>query len=92
MFSDYIIKSNSIFTSTSDKLLNGFIAVKGNKIVDVNTVDKMEKWVGKNTKIISYKDKLVMPGFCDSHVHLILGALEMISVNVSGSKSEEDKN
>ncbi len=87
---DYILKSNAVFTGATEKLLDGFVAVKENRIVAIDTEKQMEKWIGRNTKIYSYKDKLIMPGFCDSHVHLIFAALRAVSANVITAKSEEE--
>ncbi len=87
---DYILKSNTVFTGANEKLLDGFVAVKENRIAAVGTEEQMQKWMGEKTKIYSYKDKLIMPGFCDSHVHLIFAALRAVSANVITAESEEE--
>ncbi len=57
----------------SDKPFAGFVAVKGNRIAAVGKeMDSISQYAGDDTKIIDAGDRLVMPGFHDSHTHLIL--------------------
>lgn len=90
MKADYILTSNVIFTAVSDEPMDGFVAVKDNVITAVDNREEMEKWIGENTKILEYQDKVVMPGFCDSHIHLFFGALEIDTINVIDAKTQED--
>jgi predicted amidohydrolase YtcJ len=87
---DLILKSKTIFTATAQRPIDGFIAIKGNKILAVGTKDEFNDWRGKNTQIKDFEDQLILPGFCDSHLHLFLGALENDTINVVDSKSEEE--
>ena len=89
MIADLVIKSNIIFDSVSDKPFAGFVAVKGNKIASVGTGDPSQV-IGDDTKVLDYKDKLVMPGFHDSHTHLVLAGMYKTFVNLGEAKSEEE--
>ncbi len=85
-----MIKSKAIFTAAGDQLLDGFVAVSGKRIVAVEGRESMHRWLSAHTEVLDYRDGLVMPGFCDSHAHLFLGALALSSVNVKGAQSEEE--
>lgn len=50
-------------------LKDGFIAVKDGKIIDVDKISKLNGQYKKVKKTINCKDKVVMPGFVDSHTH-----------------------
>ncbi len=47
------------------------VAVRKDKIVAVGTTSKVRRWIGKKTKIVDLKGKTVVPGFTDSHAHII---------------------
>lgn len=53
---------------------NGYVAVLGEKIVSVGTKEEVMAVVdASQAKIIEGKGKVVLPGFVDSHTHLIFG-------------------
>lgn len=91
MIADMIIKGNAIFDSVSDKPFAGFVAVKGNRIAAVGKeMDSISQYAGDDTKIIDAGDRLVMPGFHDSHTHLILAGMYKTYPNLGSARSEEE--
>jgi predicted amidohydrolase YtcJ len=88
MKAEIVLKSNAIFDSINMIPYKGFIAIKGNRILDVGDVENAEQYVGNKTKIYEYKDKLIMPGFHDSHTHLMLAGMESGCINLGDAKSE----
>ncbi|PRQ22857.1 putative formylmethanofuran dehydrogenase, subunit A [Rosa chinensis] len=46
--------------------------------------------VGYGTKELDLKGKIVVPGFIDSHVHLIFGGLQMMRVELHGINSKDE--
>ncbi|MCY6957047.1 guanine deaminase [Clostridium brassicae] len=69
MISTVVYRGNIIFTKSSEKFTvieNGYIFVKNGK------VDKIKSELSKEDEvyeIIDYKDKLIIPGFIDLHLH-----------------------
>lgn len=55
------------------------IAVRGKRIVGVGTADQLKKQAGNTAIKINdqFKDKIIMPGFIDQHLHPVLGALTL---------------
>lgn len=91
MNADYILQSNAIFDSCGDEPFKGFIAVAGNKIACVSDKpEEAEQWIGKDTKVYDYGNKLIVPGFGESHAHAFYGALEVRGANVVDVESEEE--
>lgn len=90
MKADKILKSNIIFDSVRDEPFAGFVAVSENKIVAVGQGDNYQDWMGDDTKLYEFEDKLVMPGFHDSHTHLILAGMYKSNANLGSAKSEEE--
>lgn len=76
-----IIKDASqILTITGDSsdsiglLENQSIAIENDKIVLINTFETIQKEFDiSNAKILDAKEKVVVPGFIDSHTHTIFG-------------------
>ena len=91
MRADLILKSNNIFTSTSDKPISGGVAIKGNKLLAVG--EDFEAFLGPETEVREYGDKLIMPGFIDAHVHYFMAGLaasEHVCGELIASSSEAE--
>jgi imidazolonepropionase len=52
---------------------NGCVVIENDIIVDVGKQEILEKYDEKEYRIIDAKNKAVLPGFIDSHTHLIFG-------------------
>ena len=73
IFADNIIISQAMFKSVSSNELPapGGVAIKGKYIIAVGDEQKLAKLIGPDTKVYRYgNDSLLMPGICDSHLHL----------------------
>ena len=73
MKADYLIRTNALFDSVNETPYKASVAVVGNKIAKVITGDDSE-YVGEDTKILDYGDKMVMAGFIDAHDHFFDGS------------------
>ena len=68
---DIILEGASFYCGRGLDSNIDFIAVKGNKILALGKKEEMERYIGKETRIISYtRDNLVIPGLHDNHIHL----------------------
>ncbi|MDD2484231.1 MAG: amidohydrolase [Eubacteriales bacterium] len=90
MEASLLLKGNAIFDSVSDEPFAGFVAIKENKIIAVGSPEKAAAYIGKNTKVIDCEDRLLMPGFHDSHTHLILAGMYKACANLGIAHSEEE--
>ena len=90
MKADIVIKSNAVFDSVAEKPFCGFVAVKGNKILDVGDQKDANEYIDADTKVLEYGDKLVMAGFHDSHTHLLMAGMFRTYVNLIDARSEEE--
>ncbi|ETP72758.1 putative TIM-barrel fold metal-dependent hydrolase [Lachnospiraceae bacterium JC7] len=66
-YADYIIISDCIFDSVSDTPYKGFIAIKGNSILDISEGDYLDQYKCEDTILIHSKEKTVMAGAVDVH-------------------------
>lgn len=90
---DKILISSSIFSSVTDEVFSGFVAIKDNKIFKVSKDNSYEDFAGPDTEIIDCGDKTIFPGFIDSHTHIFMGALcssDLMNTDIIESTSEEN--
>ena len=90
---DIVLKSKLIFDSLAEKPYEGAIAIKGNRIVAVCKDEGANEYIGKDTKVVNYEDKLIMPSFIDAHDHMYNGIVNLsdhVCTTLIESKSEEE--
>lgn len=90
---DLILKGNAIFTARHSSLISGGIAIMGNRIAAVGEEGEIDRWIGPKTRILTYNDKLIMPGFVDAHDHYFMGAIsasEHMCTEIGESSSEDE--
>lgn len=63
--------NGKIVTVDPNDTVHEAVAVNGNKIVAVGTTEDIRKYVGPETEVVELDGKAVLPGFIDSHVHLV---------------------
>lgn len=90
MKADLILKSSAVFDGLKDSPFSGYVAVTGNRITAAMPGDDISHLTGANTQIIDWGDNLIMPGFHDSHTHLLLAGMFKIFPNLGSAKSEEE--
>jgi len=66
-----IFTNGNIITLNPSKPRAEAIAIRDNKIIGVGTDEEMFSVAGKNAKVIDLKGRTLLPGFADSHIHLI---------------------
>jgi predicted amidohydrolase YtcJ len=68
---DLVLLDGNIITMNPKMPLAQAIAVKGNRISCVGSNQKVRQHIGKKTKIIYLDNKTVIPGFIDTHIHVV---------------------
>ncbi len=76
-FADLIITNARIFTANAAMPAAEAVAVKGNRIVFVGSNSAVSDWRGPGTKLLDGSGKTLMPGFIDSHFHMLHGSLTL---------------
>ncbi|MED1951729.1 amidohydrolase [Brevibacillus centrosporus] len=87
---DMIISSNAVFTGLSDRPEPASIAIAEGKIIGVGTAEEMSIFTGEQTKVHSFADQFIMPGFHDFHLHVMDGAVTMDSAYLFTARSEKE--
>ncbi|MEO0820633.1 MAG: amidohydrolase [Pseudomonadota bacterium] len=58
------------------------VAVKNGRILAVGTRDEMAKHLGEDTELFDLEGRTMVPGFIDSHGHVVFGGLQALSANL----------
>lgn len=66
---DLIFQNGKIVTVDSNFSIYNAIAIKGDKIIDIGSNEKISKLADSHTQIIDLKGKTAIPGIIDSHAH-----------------------
>lgn len=66
------------------------IAIKKDKILKVGSQKETDLLIGKQTKILNLKGKTVVPGFIDTHIHIVDYAKVLTWLDLNDAKSIED--
>ena len=89
---DTVLKSTNIYRGLGTEIISGFVAIKDDKIVFVGPINELNNYVDKNTNVIDFEDKLLMPGIHDAHLHFFMSGLyanKKVKVSYT-DKSEEE--
>ncbi len=84
-----LLFNGKVFTADENFTIAEAVAVDGERIVAVGTTQELKaKFTA--AKEIDLGGKLVTPGFNDAHVHFLRGALSLLTVNLTDTKTVED--
>jgi hypothetical protein len=86
---DIIIIAAKVHTMNDKQPMAEAIAITNNRVVAVGTTSEIQSLVGKQTRVIDAKGKLVLPGFNDSHVHFLSGGFQLSSVDLRDADSPQ---
>jgi predicted amidohydrolase YtcJ len=87
---ELILDKASVYTLNQSQPWAEAVAIAGGKIVYVGASPGVTRFRGKSTKVIDLSGKMVLPGFHDSHVHLVTGGIELEQCNLNGLATREE--
>lgn len=71
---------------TEDEIVKGTVVIEGENIEEMYRGDKRES----NIETIELDGKLIVPGFIDSHTHLLQDGIEMMRPSLSNAEGPEE--
>lgn len=85
---DVVYLNGKIYTMTSEGEMVEAIAVLNGKIVFTGTTEEASALNGK--RVVDLEGKTVIPGFTDTHLHLMMDCEERLKVNLLNAASIEE--
>ena len=85
-----ILFNGKIWTGNPRQSEADAVAITGDHIVAVGTSDEILRLKGPATGLLDLDGKRVVPGFNDSHVHLLAGGLNLAGPQLRYARSQEE--
>lgn len=86
---DTVFTNGAVYTVDAMRSWAQAVAFKNGRITYVGTDAGAATWIGRDTTVVDLHGKMVLPGFHDSHVHLVGGGLEMGECDINGQMTLE---
>ncbi len=83
-FAETVFRNGAVYTVDAARSWAESVAVRGGRIVYVGSDAGVTSWIGPATRSIDLQGKMLLPGFHDSHVHLIGGGIELGECDING--------
>lgn len=87
---DFLFINGTILTMSEAKVAAQAVLVRGDKIVFVGTEANAKPFLLASTQTIDLQGQCLMPGFHDSHVHLVQHGFERSQLDLSVCQSKEE--
>jgi predicted amidohydrolase YtcJ len=87
---NYLFRNGTVLTMEGESATSQACVVSGGTILDHGTVDSMKKLAGPSCEEIDLSEGVLMPGFIDCHLHLVLSAFFKMNTDLAlvGSVAE----
>jgi predicted amidohydrolase YtcJ len=83
---DLILIHARVYTVNAAHAWAQALAIRDGKLLVVGTDRQIEQYRRPNTTVIDAKNRLVLPGFTDCHVHFLDGSFALQQIDLEGAK------
>ncbi len=87
---DRVFVNGAVYTVDADRSWASAFAVADGRIVFVGADEGAEAYVGAQTERVDLDGKMVLPGFHDSHAHILIGSYSEDDCNLAESETAEE--
>jgi predicted amidohydrolase YtcJ len=87
---DIVLQGGKIWTANKSQPEAEAIAIRGERIVAVGRAADLKPLIGPQTRLIDLKQKRVLAGFHDSHVHLLDAGMRLSQVALKDAADEAE--
>lgn len=81
MYADYVFVNGEVVTANPEDDVLEAVAVRGNEISSVGTTEEILSLCGSETRVIDLRGNSLLPGFIDSHLHMLLYGTNQLGVD-----------
>lgn len=87
---DMVLTGGKIVTMDRSQPIVEGIAIVGDRILDVGSAEKINKYIGPDTEVIALDGKFTMPGFIEGHGHFVSLGQSMMMLNLMKVKNWDE--
>jgi len=84
MQAEMIVTNARVLTMDKDRPRAEAVALAGGKILAVGSRAEVEALAGPGCQVIDAGGRTLLPGFFESHLHLVLGGAELVQLQLGG--------
>ena len=84
MMAEMIVTNAKVLTMDARRPRAEAVALAGGKIVAVGSAVEVSALAGPDTRVIDAGGRTLLPGFFESHLHLVLGGNELVQLQIGG--------
>lgn len=90
MAAEMIVVNARVLTMDAGRPRAEAVALAGGKVLAVGSRAEVEAVAGPGARVIDAGGRTVLPGFVESHLHLVLGGAELVQLQLGGVEGFED--
>jgi predicted amidohydrolase YtcJ len=87
---DTLFCNGIILTMNHEQPTAEAVALRGNRVLAVGSETELRSLVSKNVEVIDLNKRSLLPGFHDSHVHLVMHGFELNQLHLDKTKTLEE--
>lgn len=87
---DFVVLNGKIWTVNRAQAEAEALAIVRNRIAAVGTSAELRRMIGPKTRVLDVKERRIVPGFYDSHVHLLGSGLRLSEVALKDAPDEAE--
>ena len=73
---DKVFVNAAVYTVDADRSWAEAVAISGSEIVFVGSSRDAEELIGPDTDVVDLDGQMLLPGFHDSHIHILIGVMD----------------
>ena len=83
---DLVLTGGHVHTVDPGRPRAEAVAVRGERVVAVGSTTEVSGHIGPRTRVVDLRDRLLLPGFQDAHVHPISGGVDRLQCDVRDAR------
>ena len=87
---DLVLRGGKVYTLDPALPWAEAVAIEGTRLVAVGSSTDMDRYIGRDTVVADLDGRSVLPGFHDTNVHLMKGAIQLDWALLNETRSLED--
>jgi predicted amidohydrolase YtcJ len=87
---DLVFEGGAVYTVDAARTWSEAVAIRAGRIVFVGSNRQLKAFIGKSTRVVDLKGRMLLPAFQDAHIHPISAGLEASACDLNGLKSAAD--
>jgi len=87
---ELVLRNANVVTLDARQPAAQAVAVGGGRILAVGSNDAMQPWTTTSTRVLDLAGRTLLPGFYDSHNHMLMTGLSLAAVDLSAATQVED--